>query len=148
MRLTLPALLFGAASLLSAPLPSAWAQSPLTGTTGPLNSTPPRTSTPPSSAATEPPAAAPSATGEATAPARPHRRRATLAERFAAANTTHDGHLTQEQARAKMPSVARDFAAIDTGNKGYVTLDEIRAHSHARRVAHRAARAAATPADK
>ncbi len=135
MRLTFAA----AALLVCSSMTMAWAQTPLTGTTGPADSAPPVTTTPPSSVATTPPAGA-----DAT-PVRPHRHRMTLAERFAAANTTHDGHLTQEQARAKMPSVARDFAAIDSGNKGYVTLDDIRAHNHTRRVARRAARAAAAP---
>ena len=135
MRLTLAA----AALLLCSSMTMALAQTPLTGTTGPANSAPPATTTPPSSAATTPPTAADAR------PARPRRHRMSLAERFAAANTTHDGHLTQEQARSKMPSIARDFAAIDTGNKGYVTLDDIRAHNHARRVARRAARAATAP---
>lgn len=69
-----------------------------------------------------------------------HRTRHTLQERFDAANTTHDGHLTAEQARAKMPSVARDFDAIDTDHKGYVTIDQIKAHSRAARAARRAAK--------
>ncbi len=112
---------------------AAQAQTPLTGTTGPLASDPPRTSTPPSSAAISPGTAQ-------TAPASRRHAHRTLQERFDEANTTHDGHLTAEQARAKMPSVARDFAAIDTGSKGYVTLDEIRAHARNQRAARRAAR--------
>ncbi len=56
-----------------------------------------------------------------------------LAERFAAANTTHDGRLTREQAAAGMPMVARRFDAIDVGHKGYVTLPEIRAFLAQRR---------------
>ena len=67
-------------------------------------------------------------------------RHRTMVQRFDEANTTHDGHLTLEQARSKMPAVARDFAAIDTDHKGYVTVDEIRAHSRAARAARRAAR--------
>ncbi len=139
---------FAAAILFStgAAICGAWAQTPLTGTTGPAGSSPPGGSTPPSSAAfapaTGPATAAPAATGQPpAAPARAHRRRATLQQRFDEANTTHDGHLTQEQARSHMPAVARDFAAIDTGNKGYVTMDDIRAHAGARRAARRAARA-------
>jgi len=50
-----------------------------------------------------------------------------LAQRFAAANVTHDGRLTREQAERSMPFVARDFDAIDFDQKGYVTLPEIRA---------------------
>ena len=71
---------------------------------------------------------------------KPARARHTMAERFDDANTTHDGHLTAEQARAKMPAVARDFAAIDTDNRGYVTLEEIQAYNRAKRAARRAAK--------
>lgn len=49
-----------------------------------------------------------------------------LAQRFAAANVTHDGRLTREQAERGMPFVARNFDAIDIDHKGYVTLPEIR----------------------
>lgn len=108
----------------------AHAQAPLTGTTGQAGSP------------TAPMAAAP-ATPAPAAAARAHRRGRTLQERFDLANVTHDGHLTQEQARAKMPSVARDFADIDTARKGYVTVDEIRDHSRTVRAAHRAAKKAA-----
>jgi|SRR6478672_13129994 hypothetical protein len=50
-----------------------------------------------------------------------------LSQRFAAANVTHDGRLTREQAEAGMPLVAQDFDAIDIDSKGYVTLPEVRA---------------------
>ncbi len=92
-----------------------------------------------------PPNAAPPA-AEQTAPASPapaahtRKHRRTLQERFDEANTTHDGHLTAEQARAGLPSVARDFDAIDTAHKGYVTIDDIKAHRAAVRAAHRAAK--------
>ena len=63
-------------------------------------------------------------------------------ERFEAANTTHDGHLTLDQARAgHMPLIARRFDAIDAGHKGFVTMDDIKAY----RRAQRAERAAAKP---
>ncbi len=107
---------------------AAQAQGPLTGTTGPLAS-------PTVAGEQVAPAAAPSA-GLATR----HGRR-TLQQRFDEANTTHDGHLTEEQARARMPSVARDFAMIDTDHKGYVTVDQIKAHARAKRAARRAAKA-------
>ncbi len=107
---------------------AAQAQTPLTGTTGPVGS--------PNVAGDQPPP--PVATS--AAPSRRHGRR-TLQARFDEANTTHDGHLTQEQARAAMPSVARDFAAIDTDHRGYVTLDQIKDHARAKRAARRAARA-------
>lgn len=63
----------------------------------------------------------------------------TLAQRFAAANTTNDGHLTKEQAEAGgMKAVVKNFSAIDTDNKGYVTLDEIHNYMKAKRAAHKA----------
>ena len=82
------------------------------------------------------------ATAAAPAPANSaasgHRR--TMQERFDAANTTHDGHLTLEQARAgRMNAVVRDFADIDTAKRGYVTLDEIKAHRKSVRQAKKAA---------
>jgi hypothetical protein len=44
---------------------------------------------------------------------------------FAAANTTHDGHLTLAQAQAaKFRPVADHFADIDAQKRGYVTLNE------------------------
>ena len=58
-----------------------------------------------------------------------------LAQRFAAANVTHDGRLTREQAERGMPLVARNFDAIDMDQKGYVTLPEIRAFAAQRRAA-------------
>ena len=50
-----------------------------------------------------------------------------VAQRFAAANVTHDGRLTREQAATGMPLVAQNFDAIDFDHKGYVTLPEVRA---------------------
>jgi len=58
-----------------------------------------------------------------------------LMQRFAAANVTHDGRLTREQAAAGMPMVARNFDSIDIEHKGYVTLPEIRAFAQERRAA-------------
>jgi hypothetical protein len=160
MRLTLAAAIFALSTTV------ALAQTPLTGTTGQLGLPGQRTVTPPSAAATapvtpyrsaypRPTAAAPPAAAAVAAPATPgtdaaaaatpaRRRRGTLQERFDAANTTHDGHLTLEQARAKMPSTARDFSLIDTTHKGYVTIDDIHARNRARAAARRAAKAAQT----
>ncbi len=112
-----------AALLIS--ITAAHAQTPMTGTTG------------------APPAAQEQAAPAGATAAKPHRAHRTLQERFDEANTTHDGHLTAEQARAKMPAVARDFAAIDTDHKGYVTLDQIKAHNKAVRAEKRAAKKAA-----
>lgn len=85
-----------------------------------------------------PRSAAPAATP--AAPATPHPRR-TLQQQFDEANTTHDGHLTLEQARAgRMNAVVRDFAETDTARRGYVTMDEIKAHRRAVRLAKKAAK--------
>ncbi len=47
---------------------------------------------------------------------------------FAAANTTHDGHLTLRQAElADWPRVAKHFNEIDTDNKGWITAEQIHA---------------------
>lgn len=88
--------------------------------------------------------AAPSSAAPApAAAARPHQARQTFAQRFEAANTTHDGHLTLAQAQAgHMPSVARDFAAIDKDKHGYITMEDVKAYRAARRAARRSAPAA------
>ena len=58
---------------------------------------------------------------------------------FAAANTTHDGHLTRQQAElADWPRVARHFDEIDTEHRGWITAAEIHAFNrthHKHRVA-------------
>lgn len=53
--------------------------------------------------------------------------RMTWMQRFDAANTTHDGRLTQAQAKQGYKIVARHFHEIDTEGKGYVTQNDIRA---------------------
>lgn len=84
--------------------------------------------------------AAPRPAATSAAPATPHPRR-TMQQRFDDANTTHDGHLTLEQARAgRMNAVVRDFAETDTARHGYVTMDEIKAHRRAVRLAKKAAK--------
>jgi hypothetical protein len=46
--------------------------------------------------------------------------------RFTAANTTHDGHLTQAQAQAAgFDIVSANFAQIDTAHHGYVTFNDM-----------------------
>jgi hypothetical protein len=46
--------------------------------------------------------------------------------KFAAANTTHDGHLTLAQAQAAdLKPVVDHFAEIDTAHRGYVTFNDI-----------------------
>jgi len=83
----------------------------------------------PAYAQTTPPAAAPAPASapapKAAAPvAHPH---LTMEQRFANANTTHDGHLTADQAKAGYPTVARHFEAIDVAKKGFITEDDIHA---------------------
>jgi Ca2+-binding EF-hand superfamily protein len=51
---------------------------------------------------------------------------AVLEHRFKAANTTNDGKLTLEQAKAGMPRVAKNFDKIDTEKNGYVTLQQVK----------------------
>lgn len=56
-------------------------------------------------------------------------RKEAFIKQFRAANTTHDGKLTPQQAEAgNMPFVAKHFSEIDTANKGYVTLREVGAY--------------------
>ena len=120
---------FAAIALLTfaAVLPAAAQQpsfTPLTGTS----------SAQPAPGASTAPEAAPS--GPA---ARAGRRRMSMQERFDTANTTHDGKLTAEQARAgNMPRIADNFDAIDAKKNGYVTMEDIRAWSRTQRAARRA----------
>ena len=77
----------------------------------------------------------------ATAPAVPEHanarhHRMSWKERFAQANSTHDGHLTLEQAKEGYLSVARHFTEIDAGKRGYVTLDDIAAWHKLQRAMH------------
>ena len=121
------------ALLLTTSLANAQAVSPLGGSTNNAGSPPPAL-------------ARPAAPTSATAPARATHARKTMDERFAAANTTHDGKLTLEQANAgHLRAVARDYAVIDKSKKGYVTLDEIKAHQSEQRAARKAAREAKKP---
>jgi len=59
-----------------------------------------------------------------------------LQARFAAANTTHDGKLTQAQAAQGMPMVARNFDQIDTQKAGFVTLPQIEQFMQQRAASH------------
>ena len=67
-------------------------------------------------------------------------------QRFEAANTTHDGKLTKDQAtKAKWRTVTRGFTAIDKDKKGYVTLEDIKAYNAAKKTAKPAVKPAAAP---
>ena len=126
------------ALLLSTSLAHAQAISPLGGSTNNAGSSPPALATP--APAVDSPSAAPAARTART-PAAAARGHKTMAERFSAANTSHDGKLTLEQARAgHLRAVVRDFSMIDKSKKGYVTMDEIKAHQSEQRAARKAAK--------
>ena len=60
----------------------------------------------------------------------PHRHYASLAEHFVAANVSHDGKLTIEQAsRAGWTRVVRHFDEIDTDHLGFVTAAQIHVYN-------------------
>ena len=49
---------------------------------------------------------------------------------FAAANTTHDGHLTRAQAeQSSWKRVVKRFDEIDTDHKGWISVDQIHAYN-------------------
>jgi hypothetical protein len=51
-----------------------------------------------------------------------------LQAKFAAANTTHDGHLTLAQAQAAgLKPIVDHFSEIDVSHRGYVTMNDIAA---------------------
>jgi hypothetical protein len=69
-----------------------------------------------------------------------------LAEKFAEANVTHDGRLTQAQAQAAgMHAVAHHFAEIDRDQKGYVTLQDLKAWRQERKAEKSARQAQPMP---
>lgn len=72
-------------------------------------------------------ASAQDAAPRAAVGARIERAMAQLETRFAAANTTHDGKLTRQQAALGMPMVAQHFDEIDTQQNGYVTVAQLEA---------------------
>ncbi len=54
-------------------------------------------------------------------------------ERFAAADTNHDGQLSQDEANHGMPRLATHFAEIDTDSNGQLSTAEITAYIQQRR---------------
>jgi hypothetical protein len=70
-----------------------------------------------------------------TPPAAAHHGRQSAGEHFADANTTHDGHLTLDQASSGYKSIAKSFSQIDTSHHGYVTMDDIKAWKAAKKLA-------------
>ena len=106
--------------------------------------------------ATTPTTTAPAATAPAATPAKPAVAKPaakpkaatpTDDQRFEAANLTHDGKLTKDQAtKAKWRTVTRAFTAIDKDKKGYVTLEDIKAYNASKKPAKpAAAKPAAAP---
>ena len=71
--------------------------------------------------------------------------RLTMEQRFEQANSTHDGHLTLEQAKSGYKTIARHFDAIDQDKKGYITEDDIRAYNKTQRSLHRQSATARQP---
>jgi hypothetical protein len=66
--------------------------------------------------------------------------------RFEAANTTHDGRLTIDQARAaNWIGVVRHFQEIDRDQKGYVTWQDIKEFQIAKRAARLQQRGSVPP---
>jgi hypothetical protein len=66
--------------------------------------------------------------------------RETFRDKFAEANTTHDGCLTSQQASAGgLKGVVKQFTQIDTAKHGCVTLSDIRTYRQALNAQRRAA---------
>jgi hypothetical protein len=82
----------------------------------------------------------------AAPPTAEHTGRRSAAQHFADANTTHDGHLTLQQATDGYKSIAKSFPEIDVNRRGYVTMDDIKAWRAAKKAAHLAAKHAAADA--
>jgi hypothetical protein len=61
-------------------------------------------------------------------------KRLTMEQHFEQANTTHDGHLTEEQAQTGYKSIARHFAA-STRTEG-LCLDDIPAYHKTQHTLH------------
>jgi hypothetical protein len=82
-----------------------------------------------------PPAPAAAAAGMLAHANAPHHRMS-WQQRFAQANSTHDGHLTLAQANVGYRTLARHFTEIDAGKKGYVTVEDIAAWHKLQRAMH------------
>lgn len=71
-----------------------------------------------------------------------------MQDKFNAANTTHDGHLTLAQAQAAgLRPVVAHFGEIDTAHRGYVTFNEVQAWHMDDMARHLEAKAAALRAE-
>ena len=76
------------------------------------------------------------ATGASTHSTHSTHSRLTMDQHFQQANVTHDGHLTEEQAKTGYKTIAKHFAAIDQDKKGYITEDDIRAYNKMQHTLH------------
>ena len=76
-----------------------------------------------------------SSAGSSTAKATTHTHLSSQ-QRFTNANTTHDGHLTLDQAKAGYPAIVSHFDAIDKDKRGYITEADIRAYHKTQRTLH------------
>jgi hypothetical protein len=76
-----------------------------------------------------------------------HHGRRSAADHFADANTTHDGHLTLDQATYGYKSIAKSFNQIDVSHHGYITMDDIKTWRAAKKAARTAAKHAASDAE-
>ena len=82
----------------------------------------------------------------ASAPSRAERReqmkqaKDAFKERFAAADANHDGKLTKEESKDKMPKVYEHFDEIDSARKGSVTPRDVGKWMRSQRDASGAAR--------
>jgi hypothetical protein len=89
----------------------------------------------PADQGTSAPAAAAPAPAAPTVTKKAHHQ--TLQQRFDAANTTHDGKLTKDQAAAaNWTYIVKNFDKMDKDKKGYVTVSDIRNYAktmHAQR---------------
>jgi hypothetical protein len=75
-----------------------------------------------------------------TPPTAEHHGRRSADQHFSDANTSHDGHLTLDQASSGYKSIAKSFSQIDVGHHGYVTLDDIKTWKAAKKAARLAAK--------
>lgn len=69
--------------------------------------------------------AAAAAGAQAQGDARLQRLQEELQQRFAKADTNHDGLLSREEAQAGMPRIYQQYDAIDTLHNGALSLDDI-----------------------
>lgn len=60
----------------------------------------------------------------------------TLQRMYAAADADHDGRVTRDEARGRLPITYSNFSSVDVDKGGYVTLEEFIAFHEARTAKH------------